>query len=371
MGNQKKVIVIGAVTLVSIVVLSFFFLPSFIQDKKIAGIKNYVSGGESNTNSIAEKWKWDNFEDKDINTAIRKAEEREEKGTDEAEEKLFEFDVVVVYSALAAVGIDDNGDVIIDSKALDALEDAFSKLPEELTGTELEELLQLIKTGLPGAAGEQTAEIIDQFQRFKIAERDFNAVMPEPKNASEALEIFNKKVALRESILGFDVANKLFSQEQAQSRHMLELMAISGDISLSDEEKKTRIKTLNSENNSLTNNYSMKNPRDDEMVENNVLILRQQGTSEEKISAYRFEHLGEEKASLLMKQEEAEKKEKHLWAQRYELFSKEKKTILSAELPEDDQKFQIEALLKQYYDESELDAARAYDRSQGNPQSNN
>ncbi len=371
MNKPKKNLVAGALALVSVVAIAFFLLPGFIQDKKIAQIKDYVSDGDSNTNNIAEKWEWDNFEDKEINAAIRKAEEREDKGKDKAEEGLFEFDVVVVYSALATVGIDDNGDVIVDSKALDALEDAFSKLPEELSETELEELLQLIKTGLPGAAGEQTAEIIDQFQRFKIAEKDFNAVMPEPKNASEALEMFDKKVALRESILGFDVANKLFSQEQAQSRHMLKLMAISGDASLSDEEKKARIEMLNSENNLLTNNYSMKNPRDDEMVENNVLILRQQGISEEKISAYRFEHLGEEKASLLMRQEEAEKKEEKVWAQRYELFNKEKQSILSADLSEGDQKSQIEALLKEHYDESELNAALAYDRSQGNSQGNN
>ncbi|MGH1471088.1 MAG: lipase secretion chaperone [Cellvibrionaceae bacterium] len=367
MKNLKNIGIIGSIAALCLIVVGVVVIPSVIQEKKLAHIKEFVSDKNSETNNIAEEWDWNKFSNKEINTAIQKAENRGKENKEESHnEGAFEFDVVVLYSALATVGIDDNGEVIVDSKALEALENAFSTLPDELSDSEMEELLQLIKTGLPGVAGEQTAEVVDRFQRYKIAEKDFNSVMPEPKNVDEALALFDRKVALRESILGLDVADKLYSQEQAQSRHMLKLMAISGDKTLSNEEKKAQIEAFNAESDLLINNYSMKNPRDEDMVENNVVILRQLGVDETKISAYRMEHLGEEKASLFIQEEENKRNKNIIWAERYAKFVKEKQQIMSAELSQVDKNAQVEALLREHYDASELEKARLYDQSQGN-----
>ncbi len=306
--NKKAIVCWAAVVIVGVAVLSVFLYPSFIQDKKISHIKKVVSGDDSSKNNIAKEWQWDNFSSEDINSAISKAEKRvvDKKPSLSEDEQPFEFDVVVVYSALGAVELDDNGDVILDDETLAVLETGFNKLPENLTNDELEELLQLIKTGLPGSPGEQSADIVERYQSYKVAERDFTAVMPAPKDATEALAQFEQKIALRESILGYDAAKRLFSQEQSESLYMLKVMAIESDSSLSNEEKKEAARKLQSENILLKDNYSMNHPRDDDMVENNVIIMRQHGIDEKQIEDYRYEHLGEEKAKQIIEKEKNE-----------------------------------------------------------------
>lgn len=366
MKSSHKLIVIGLLSFAGVASVSYFVLSNKIQERKLEHIKELVTENSTDQNNIADRWQWDNFSKKDVNDAIKKAEQAsKEKDTDKKEDdQPFEFDVVVVYSALGTVGIDDGGDVIVDGKALDALENAFAKLPDDLSESELEELVGLIKTGLPGAAGEQTADIVSRFQSYKLAERDFNQVMAEPTNVEEALALFDKKVALRESILGYDVANKLFSQEQAQSRHMLQLMAINSDKSLSEEEKTAKVEALKTDK-AFLDNYSMQNPRDHEMVEENVLMMRRQGYSESIIDEYRQEHLGSDKAAKILAEETQEKQQQKIWEGRYSQFLEDKKAILALNLSEQDERQQIDALLRQHYDGTELEEAREYDRSQG------
>ena len=188
-----------------------------------------ISIATQNPNSsIATAWQWDNLPTKKQVTDI--AENKE----------TTRFDVDYIYNALQAVKLDEDGDVVIDHQTLLALNETLAYSGLRLDREDLAELQDLIKLGLPGKSGEQTAEIVGNYYQYLDAERELNTLYSADGPSTNAEVQYEEILALRELYLGKDVSDGLFAMSNANARYMFESFRIESDSSLTDEEKRER-----------------------------------------------------------------------------------------------------------------------------------
>ncbi|MGQ9427124.1 lipase secretion chaperone [Gilvimarinus sp. F26214L] len=181
-------------------------------------------------NTLGHQWRWENFPDRD-NRAI---------ATEDAEEESVEavaFDVPYIYEALQSVRLDDAGNVVTDELTLKALRDAFAYQRLDLNSVQMEELKDLIRLGLPGLPGEQTADLVGRYHDFLQARKDFDALYTEPGMAASLEQQFADLQALRELYFGPEVSAKLFARENRDAHYMLASMQLARDESLSPDER--------------------------------------------------------------------------------------------------------------------------------------
>jgi hypothetical protein len=214
------------------------------------------------------------------------------------------FNADALYDALQNVRIDENGDVILDNQALEALNSTLQYGEVELSDRNLANLQELIKIGVPGKAGEQTADIVVDYYRYLGAEDEFNAMYEQPSAAADMstdayAQQYEELKALRAMYLGQDVAEQLFETADASARYMFEAQKLEADASLTDDEKAERLQTLN-----------------DRLTDETVPVDN--------------------------------------WRERYDAFLAEKRRIIDAGLAEQEKSAQVEQLMQQHFSASEL-----------------
>lgn len=207
-----------------------------------------IQANESpDSHTVAKAWDWEHFsaaELRDASKVQRQAAARSKSGEKAA--RPVPFDVVSIYTALGNVELDEFGDVVVDHKARLALDASFQGQELNLGADGLAELQELIRIGLPGKAGEQTAEMMADYYGYRLAEEEFMEGYPPPEDPEAMRRQFEQVVALREAHLGLEVAEQLYALEHAQTRYTLDVMQIEADSSLSDEEKSQRREALGS-----------------------------------------------------------------------------------------------------------------------------
>jgi lipase chaperone LimK len=255
-----------------------------------------------NNSTIATAWQWQESNDDQTNI-----NDLPNIATDN--QRSWPFTQESVYKALHAVKLDDNGDIIIDHDTLIALNAALNHSQLELDGETLEDLQELIRTGLPGEAGEQTAQIVADYYLYLRAKNEFNSLYEandiDQTNSGEPQKIesneaqYNELMALRELYLGAENAEKLFSIANANSRYMFDSMKLEADINLSEEEK----------------------------TQQQELIIKRHTEQTVKVDN---------------------------WQERHRSFANEKKHILNASLSDDEKREQLTELLHQRFSPEEL-----------------
>jgi hypothetical protein len=243
--------------------------------------------------TVGSEWKWDNFSQP--STAV----------DSEVNESDKVFDVPFIYHSLQRVRLDEQGNVIVDHEALTALDETLNFSGLQLDAAQMEELKTLIRIGLRGRAGEQTAEIVEDYYRYLQAEKEFNQLAKTPGAEVDVQAAYEELVALRELYLGPEVAKKLFAQRDQDARYMLESMMLARNESLSAEERRARQEQLSAEFNAQT-----------------PVIDR--------------------------------------WEQRYQIFQDAEAAVMSSALSDEEKQQQLEELLKQHFSADELPAVRRY-----------
>lgn len=150
------------------------------------------------------------------------------------------FDVAGIHAALRNVALSESDDVVVDAKTLDALR----LLKIDLDVAQIEELQGIIRSGLPGKAGEQAATIVGDYLRYRSVAKDLEAVEMPTGDLQAATTHHERLVALRQQYLGYETAEKLFGNEQAYARFMIDAMRIQASPGLSDEQKSQMISEL-------------------------------------------------------------------------------------------------------------------------------
>lgn len=243
--------------------------------------------------TVGTEWQWDRL-------PVEK-----EQGESESQELTAMFDVPFIYESLQDVRVDESGNVVIDNKALQALDATLNFSGIEMNAAQLQELQALIRIGLPGAAGEQTAAIVGDYYEFLQAEKEFNNLY---KTAGTQMDVeagFEELVALRELYLGPEVAAKLFAEHDRNARYMLESMLLERDESLSAEEKLARQERLSA-------SFHSKMPK------------------------------------------------VHRWEQRYAIFQQAQAAITESAISEEEKQRQLAQLMEQHFSAEELPAVRVF-----------
>lgn len=294
----KKNPVIVLTISISIIAIIFFVMSNdnaqnIISNNELSQSHSQTSSHVSqHTDTIANQWQW---------TTLN------EQAEIQAQKKPLPFTTKFVYEALKAVKLDEDGNVIYDHDALLSLDEALLRIQNKLDSESLAILQTIIKDGLPGKAGEQTAKIVGDYYHYLEAKDEFSRTsealadtgVHKSVNAVENDQLlYSELQALRDVHLGNDVSSGLFRVTDADAQYMFESMKL-------------------------------------DLVE---------GLTEEEIQQKRLEI-----------------KQQHIqhsvnisnWPDRYRAFQEDKQKILSASLDEQEKQNQVTQLLKSYFSADE------------------
>jgi lipase chaperone LimK len=310
---------------------------------------------DQNTETIAYKWQWEN-----LTKPAPNGDERNSDVTEPRPRGEMPYDAVAVYRVLQSIRLDENGRVVPDQTAMQALEKGYSELGPDLSPQALSELQELIRVGLPGPAGEEAAQILENYYRFRSAEVEFNRQMENqlsmPGQTGNQLptgERYEELMELRRSYLGKEIAESLYAVEDAQARHMFAALAIQQNADLTAEEKQTQQEALQEQLNDRLLGLGQLEPQ--EAAAEKVRRLRETGAASADIYSTREAMLGAENARELA----AADREEAQWQSRFNGFWQARRYVVQASLDEAERERQIEQLLEQYFSPEERDRARA------------
>jgi hypothetical protein len=159
------------------------------------------------------------------------------------------FTAKFVYEALKAVKLDEDGNVIHDHDALLSLDEALLRIQNKLDAESLEILQGIIKDGLPGKAGEQTAKIVGDYYYFLEAKDEFSEtsealIDSSVQDTAQGIEndemLYAELQALRDAHLGTEVSNGLFRVSDASAQYMFDSLKLDYNQDLTAEEKEQK-----------------------------------------------------------------------------------------------------------------------------------
>jgi lipase chaperone LimK len=305
---MKKYVLYGLVILAGLSIITLAMFPSSEPTSTediivINTTKTIPASIPANTNTIASAWQWESVTGKEAQTGKTETQNSNQaKQPDTA--SAFPFTEESVYKALQDVKLDDNGDIILDDDALTALNAALDHSEVKLDAQAIEALQDLIRKGLPGNAGEQTARVVADFYQYLGAKNEFNSLYETNRNPDQTIEDYetqyNELLALRQLYLSTEVADQLFASSNANSRYMFESMKLEADTSLSEEEKKQQ----------------------------QAKIVQQHAESSTKVNN---------------------------WNERYQAFLDDKQYIINSSISDDEKRDQLRALMHQHFSYEELE----------------
>ncbi len=344
---EKKSVLISGLAMAAVIGgWVYWFSP---QDET-AKPKSSATVHEQSTDTIAYQWQWRNFTKPNPSLDA------------DADDRTGEmpYDAVEVYKVLQGIRLDENGRVVPDQTAMQALEKGYSELGPDLSPQQMTELKELIRVGLPGPAGDEAAQILENYYRFRAAEAQFNqsrtaaaAYGAQTQNQLPTVDRYEELVELRRSYLGKEIADSLFAVEDTQARHMFAAIAIQQNTSLTPEEKQAQQTALQVQLNDRLLALGQLEP--EEAAAEKVRRLRESGASSAEIQSTREAIVGAEGARELA----AADQEEALWQRRFNGFWQARRYVMQAGLDDAERDRQIEQLLDQYFSPEERDRARA------------
>lgn len=211
-----------------------------------------------------------------------------------------------------------SGDLSLDAhtrSALDVLLASIGPAPAEADFVRLEEAL---RRSMPGEAATQAIALVRRYHAYQRA--DALAQPAEvPASPAEQQALVERAMALRRQHFDDVTARALFGAEEDRTRLDMAMHALQSDRTLSPEQKAAQLAAL----------------------------ADRPGSHEPSSAA----------AVAALSATQAQRAE---WESRYQAYAEQKKAILAAAAP--DMAAQLEAALRQHFQEEERDAARAYDR---------
>jgi lipase chaperone LimK len=349
---RKSVMIFGLAAVAVIVGLVYWGL----QRDEVVASKPVAAIQDQDPESIAYKWQWENFTKRASKADDKNSEANEPRAAGE-----MPYDAVGVYRVLQSIKLDENGRVVLDQTAMQALEKGYSELGPNLSPQAMTELQELIRVGLPGQAGQEAAQILENYYRYRSAEAQFNQQLETQLPMTEGQlgtqlptgDRYEELVKLRRSYLGKEVADSLFAVEDAQARHMFAALAIQQNANLKPEEKQAQQAALQEQLNDRLLALGQLEPQ--EAAAQKVQRLREAGAANAEIQSTREAMLGAEGARELA----AADQEEVQWQRRFNGFWQARRYVMQAGLDEAERDRQIEQLLDQYFSPEERDRARA------------
>ncbi len=150
----------------------------------------------------------------------------------------FVLDYPWIHEEIGKIRLSEDGEVIIDGIALNALRKALSRNKDNITPDIMSEIVGILKAGLPGVAGEQASELVSNFHEFLLAKSELSAAYSDIHlNGGDAQQGLEEEKSLRNLYLGETLAEQLFKKEDQQSDYMYKVFKIAASKDLTKEEK--------------------------------------------------------------------------------------------------------------------------------------
>lgn len=209
-------------------------LPPLSEPVPAMGQPQPVVSAVPDRNTVAAQWDWSRFENADS----------ADSGAGNSEPLSGQFDVPTIYQTLSRIRLDESGNLILDQVVLQALNRALDYAGIEWTEAKLSEFQGIVAAGLPGVAGEQAVRIIGDYYDYLQAKQEWFELVGGTGADSDPVAGFDVLVELRRTYLGEEVAGKLFAQEEAEARYMIQSMGLAADGELDEQEKQRRQQAL-------------------------------------------------------------------------------------------------------------------------------
>ncbi|MFC4260775.1 lipase secretion chaperone [Marinobacter lacisalsi] len=268
---------------------------------------------------------------------------------DDAEAPDAEISLDRLQHALANIGIDENGDLVLDEIALASLRQAFRGL--ENAGPEtLNELKLYVEAGLAGETGSQAARILGDYINYRkalaAAEADWGKL--DDLGPRQKLE---RAIDLRRQHMDPLAASQLFAGEDAHQRYLIAMEEVRADPDLTGEQRQQALTRLREDLHSGALLVDGKGTDAVEKLRSERQKWESMGLSDETQDYLKQQTLGLVAARDLAGTDTQD------WQNRYDQFSQQRNTILNAGLTEDEKARQVESLMATYFTEEEVEAA--------------
>lgn len=159
-------------------------------------------------------------------------------------DRQFSFDVNFMYEKLKQIELDEVGHIRLNDMTCRALEEGLEATGLLLTDYDLEALKETFQTSLPGALGDEAAELVVNFYNYLRAKEQVLGGDSMPASIDGMKEYHAMLSDLRVATLGADRAKRLFGKSENDMSFMLESMALNQVKDLTIEERDARIKAL-------------------------------------------------------------------------------------------------------------------------------
>ncbi|MBA1145770.1 hypothetical protein H0Z60_01735 [Ectothiorhodospiraceae bacterium WFHF3C12] len=263
--------------------------------------------------------------------------------------------ILVLGQALDRLAFDEHGKLVVDKAAGQALEEALAGLERPLTERELDDMALALRRRLDGAAAEQVIDLVRDYQAYTqaLAAREARS---RPRAAGSARTRFDELVALRRRHLGADVATRVYADEEAYRRFVLERQRIASRTDLSQQQRVALQTALQDDLLRGVMHLRGRDTPEARQLRSEMRMLREQGASQAFRDFVRSQALGLAAAGDAIESEE----DRAAWQRQLALYRSERQAILEAGLTEADKREQLEALLGRYFGERERSLAEAF-----------
>lgn len=295
--------------------------------------------------TIASQW-----QEPDTDLVSRDSEAADDQPpAEEADAANPEINLDRLQHALANIGIDEDGDLVLDEIALASLRQAFRGL-EDAGPETLEELKLYVEAGLAGETGAQAAKVLGDYISYRkalaVAEADWaelNDLSPRQK--------LERAIELRRQHMDPLAASQLFAGEDAHQRYLIAMEEVRTDRELTSEQRQEALTRLRED---LHSGALLVDGKGTDAVEK--LRSERQSWESMGLSDKAQEYLEQQTLGLVAARD-LTGTDAQDWQSRYDQFSRQRETILNAGLTEEEKTRQVQSLMDTYFTEEEVEAA--------------
>ncbi len=264
-----------------------------------------------------------------------------------------DFPLTLKGTAIPPLYLDSEGNLVQDKSAKDFIEYFISAAREEGTHTSLGRMEEYFAMTLPEPAQSQARALLDNYMVYRqqldsvVSRQD--VILAGDKKMAALREALAQRQALRRETLGEEVAQAMFGDSEKYETYAVNMLQTAQDESLTQEQKLAQIAQHEA---SLPPHIreKVRYKREEQLLQDKIRQLQQQGGQEAEIFALRKDFYGEKGAAMLGFMDESS----DAWRARVSQFEQQKAQILaSVTLSEQQKRRQVDSLRNQSFSEEE------------------
>lgn len=307
----------------------------------------WTSSGDSARPKQTIASQWQEPDTNLVSTGV--SEPADSEPTTDAEAANPEISLDRLQHALANIGINEDGELVLDEIALASLRQAFRGL--ENAGPEtLEELKLYVEAGLAGETGAQAARVLGDYINYRKALVTAEGDWAELDNLGPR-EKLERTIELRRQHMDPLAASQLFAGEDAHQRYLIAMEEIRANRDLTSDQRQESLARLRED---LHSGALLVDGKGTDAVEN--LRSARQSWESMGLSDKTQDYLEQQTLGLVAARD-LTGTDAQDWQSRYDQFSRQRDTILNAGLTEAEKTRQVESLMATYFTEEEVEAA--------------